>query len=67
MWHPPLGHRKQRKIELDRLEFLCVRICYILFPSSMADFVLCDELVQKAHSNCVASTDGHGIVNTDVW
>ena len=32
-WHPPLGHRKQRKVKLDRLEFLCVRINYILLPS----------------------------------
>ena len=52
-WHPPLGHRKQRKVELDRLEFLCVRICYILLPSSMADFVPCDQLVQKAHSSWI--------------
>ena len=42
--------RKQRKVKLDRLEFLCVRIYYILLPSSMADFVPCDQLVQKAHS-----------------
>ena len=48
-WHPPLGHRKQRKVKLDRLEFLCVRIYYILLPSSMVDFVPCDQLVQKAH------------------
>ena len=38
MWHPPLGHRKQRQVELDGLEFLCVRICYIRLPSSTADF-----------------------------
>ena len=44
-WNPPLGHRKQRKVELDRLEFLCVRIYYILLPFSMADFVPCDQLV----------------------
>ena len=23
-WHPPLGHREQRKVKLDRLQFLCV-------------------------------------------
>ena len=50
MWHPPLGHRKQRKVKLDRLDFLCVRICYILLPSSTADFTPCDKLVQTAHS-----------------
>ena len=51
-WHPPLGHREQRKVKLDRLEFLYVRIYYILLPSSMVhvNFVPCDQLVQKAHS-----------------
>ena len=48
-WHPPLGHREQRKVKLDRLEFLCVRIYHIPFPSSMVNFVPCDQLVQKAH------------------
>ena len=48
-WHPPLGHREQRKVKLDRLEFVCVRIYYILLPSSIVDFVPCDQLVQKAH------------------
>ena len=38
-----------RKVKLDMLEFLCVRIYYILLPSSMVDFVPCDQLVQKAH------------------
>ena len=47
--HPPLGHREQRKIKLDRLEFLCVRIYYILLSSSMTDFEPCDQLVLKAH------------------
>ena len=46
-WHPPLGHRKQRRVKLDRLEFLCVQIFNILLPSSMVDFVPCDQLVQK--------------------
>ena len=49
-WHPPLGYREQRKVKLDRLEFLCVRIYYILLPSSMVDSVPCDQLLpQKAH------------------
>ena len=49
VWHPPLGHREQKKVKLDRLEFLSVRIYYILLPLSMVDFVPCDQLVQKAH------------------
>ena len=48
-WHPPLGHREQGKVKLDRLEFLCDRIYYILLSSSMTDFELCDQLMQKAH------------------
>ena len=44
-----VGHREQRKVKLDRLEFICVRIYYILLPSSMADFLPCDQLVLKAH------------------
>ena len=47
--YPPLGHRKQRKVKLDRLEFLCVPIYYILLPYSMVEFVPCDQLLQKAH------------------
>ena len=57
-WHPPLGRREQRGVKLDRLEFLCVRIYYILLPSSMADFVQCDQLVQKAHSPSTNLTIG---------
>ena len=44
-----VGHRQQRKVKIDRLQFLCVRIYCILLPSSMVDFVDCDQLVQKAH------------------
>ena len=52
-WHPPLGHRRKTKESRvpDRLEFLCVRSCYIILPSSVVDFVPCDQLVQNAHSN----------------
>ena len=39
----------ENKVKLDRLEFLCVRIYYVILPSSMVDFVPCDQLVQKAH------------------
>ena len=42
---------KKRKVKLDRLKFFCVRIYYILLPFSMVDFVLSDQLVQKAHSD----------------
>ena len=48
-WHPPLGHRRQKKVKLDRLEFLCVRIYYIPLPSTMVDFVPLDQLMQKAY------------------
>ena len=48
-WHPPLGHREQRRVKLFRLEFLCVRMYHIRLPSSMADFVPCDQLTQYAH------------------
>ena len=51
-WHLPLGHRKQRKVKFDRLEFLCVRICYILLPSSMVEFAQCDQLVEKGRQEC---------------
>ena len=43
------GHRKQREVKLDRLEFLCVQIYHILLPSSAVVFVPCDQLVRKAH------------------
>ena len=56
--NPPhwMAKKAKGKVKLDRLEFLCVRIYYILLPSS-TDFVPCDQLVKKAHY--VANRSGH--------
>ena len=50
-WRPPLGHQKtkERKVKLDRLEFLCVQVYYTLLSPSMVDFVPCVQLMQKTH------------------
>ena len=39
-WHPPLamGYREQRKVKVDRLEFLCVRIYYNSFAIQYGGF-----------------------------
>ena len=65
MWHPPLGHQKQRKVKLGRLEFLCVWIWYILLPSSMADFVTSDDVTSwcKKPIRNLNNDDGNTIEN----
>ena len=44
-----LGHPKQREVMLGWWKSLCFGGCCILLPSSMADFVPCDGIMQKAH------------------
>ena len=46
-----LGHPKQREVTLGWYKSLCFGGCCILLPSSMADFLPCDGIMQKAHSN----------------
>ena len=44
-----LGHPKQREVTLCWWKSLCFGGCCILLASSMADFVPCDGIMEKAH------------------
>ena len=44
-----LGNPKQRKVTLGWLKSVCFVGCCIILPSSMADFVPCGTIMQRAH------------------
>ena len=49
-----LRHQKQRKVKVDWLKSLCSEGFHIPLPSSIADFVPRDQLLQKAYFNLLA-------------